>query len=90
MIRISSRDAVKDTQEYWGKMHSKDFNKYWGKLKRNKKKKKTKASSNVPNPLRTNYDYSNELCGPEWQARVKCYMKKILEKVKGKQNEKAS
>lgn len=34
------------------------------------------SASNVPNPLRENYDYSNEMCGPEWQNRVKCYMKK--------------
>lgn len=34
------------------------------------------SASNVPNPLRKNYDYSNELCGPEWQNRVKCYMRR--------------
>jgi hypothetical protein len=29
------------------------------------------ASSTVPNPLRRNFDYSNEAGGPEWQNRVK-------------------
>ncbi len=39
-----------------------------------------KIASNVPNPLRKNLDYSNELGGPEWQNRVKTYEKLLKEK----------
>jgi hypothetical protein len=35
-----------------------------------------KMDSNVPNPLRENYDYSSEMGGPEWQNRVKNFEKK--------------
>ena len=62
-IKISSRDAVKDTIDYWDKAGNKDFSKYWRLLR--KKKKKTKAS--VPNPIRQNYDYD----GSNWIDRVK-------------------
>lgn len=34
-----------------------------------------RKASNVPNPLRTNYDYSAEMGGPEWQNRVKNFEK---------------
>ena len=37
-------------------------------------------TGSVPNPLRRNYDYSGELGGPEWQSRVKHYMKLIYKK----------
>ncbi len=36
--------------------------------------------SAVPNPIRNNYDYSGELGGPEWQNRVKNFMKKRKER----------
>jgi len=45
-------------------------------------------SSPVPNPLRKNYDYSGEMGGPEWQNRVKTYMKKIKDKAKKKRKNK--
>lgn len=35
-----------------------------------------KTASNVPCPLRQNYDYSGELGGPEWQNRVKNFRKR--------------
>jgi hypothetical protein len=37
-VVLSSRDAVKDTIEYWDKAKNKDFSKYWRKLKKKKKK----------------------------------------------------
>jgi len=49
-LKISSRDAVKDTIKYWDKAKNKDFSKYWRKLK--KKKKVTTAKKNVQ------YDWS--------------------------------
>jgi hypothetical protein len=36
--------------------------------------------SGVPNPLRQNYDYSNEMNGPEWQNRVRKYRDLIRSK----------
>ena len=51
--------------------------------------KRHEPCSNVPNPLRTNYDYSNEKCGPEWQDRVKCVTKE-WEQEKRRKNRKAT
>lgn len=34
------------------------------------------SKSTVPNPLRKNYDYSSELGGPEWQNRVRNFLKR--------------
>ena len=85
-IPISYReaDAVQDYIGYIDKFKDKDFSDYARQLKGKKKKKKKKkkgrkkkgSASAVPNPLRQNYDYSGEMGGPEWQNRVKNYMKK--------------
>lgn len=66
----------------------KEFNELQGKIEEMKNEDKEalkksslssisfrKISSNVPNPLRQNYDYSSEMGGPEWQNRVKNFEK---------------
>jgi len=52
---LSSRDAVKDTINYWDKAKNKDFSKYWRQLK---KKKKKKASFSVRDAMEGNFKYS--------------------------------
>lgn len=61
--RISSKDAVKDTQNYWTKAKNKDFNKYYRKLRRNKKRRANyipNPDTKVPQPLKRNWDYTGE------------------------------
>ena len=73
--KISTRDAVKDTQNYWKQMKSPAFNKYWRKLKRNKKKANYIPNPNtkVPQPLKRNYDYGEI---PNYVDRIKWFNKK--------------
>lgn len=47
---------------------------------REEEMEKTRREGSVPNPLRQNYDYSNEMGGPEWQNRVKKYRDLIRKK----------
>jgi hypothetical protein len=74
--KISSRDAVKDTIDYWDKAKNKDFSKYYRKLKKNKKKKANyipNPDTKVPQPLKRNFD-----CGeiPNYVDRLKWHNKK--------------
>jgi len=73
--KTSSRDAVKDTINYWDKAKNKDFSKYWRQLKKRKKKANfiPNPDTTVPQPLKRNYDYGEI---PNYIDRVKWHTKK--------------
>ena len=72
--KISSRDAVKDTIEYWDKAKNKDFSKYWRKLKKKKKANYIpNPDTKVPQPLKRNYDYGEI---PNYVDRIKWHLRK--------------
>jgi hypothetical protein len=72
--KISSRDAVKDTINYWDKAKNKDFSKYWRKLKKKKKANYIpNPDTKVPQPLKRNYDYGEI---PNYVDRLRWFNKK--------------
>jgi hypothetical protein len=72
--KMSSRDAVKDTINYWDKAKNKDFSKYWRKLKKKKKANYIhNPDTKVPQPLKRNYDYGEI---PNYVDRLRWFNKK--------------
>jgi hypothetical protein len=82
--KISSRDAIKDTINYWDKAKNKDFSKYWRKLKKKKKANYIpNPDTKVEQPLKRNYDYGEI---PNYVDRLKWFNKKHTKRRNRKTN----